>query len=262
MKGAVAGGVGAAVVMGATVALAGTGIGGVFNLGQTNTVNGTSTLTGADAGKAGLSVTNTSTTAGSSALSLTAAVGKPTLTVSNNAQIQSLNASLLGGYSRSWLNRAGLYSNESLFGLNATETDGTVAMTAPAAGFVRVEATFIANDAFSASFCTRCLVEARLHDVTSATDSPMTVATCGNGSSATYVPVTVQWVFPVKPGPHSYSLTTVQYDTGGPFQIDNPVVTAQYIPFGSTGTPTTLAGKVSTSSESGTGDGQPVWHGR
>src|SRR5712672_1826603 len=124
MKGAVAGGVGAAVVMGATVALAGTGIGGVFNLGHTNT------------------------TAGSSALSLTAAVGKPTLTVSTNAQIQNLNANLLGGYTKSWLNRAGLYSNESLFGLNATETDGTVAMTAPAAGFVRVEATFIADDAF------------------------------------------------------------------------------------------------------------------
>jgi len=46
-----------------TVALAGTGIGGIFNLGQANTVNATSSLSGASTG-AQLQVTNTGTSTG------------------------------------------------------------------------------------------------------------------------------------------------------------------------------------------------------
>jgi hypothetical protein len=38
-RGAIAGGIGAAVVMVASAAMAGTGLGGVFNLGKANTVN-------------------------------------------------------------------------------------------------------------------------------------------------------------------------------------------------------------------------------
>jgi hypothetical protein len=54
LKGAFAGGVGATAVLGATAAFAGSGIGGVFNLGQVNTVDATSTLTGAKANGAEL----------------------------------------------------------------------------------------------------------------------------------------------------------------------------------------------------------------
>ena len=60
LKGAFAGGVGAALVLAATAAIAGTGIGGIFNLGQSNTVNATSSLSGASVG-AQLQVTNSST---------------------------------------------------------------------------------------------------------------------------------------------------------------------------------------------------------
>jgi hypothetical protein len=60
LKGAFAGGVGAALVLTATAAIAGTGIGGIFNLGQSNTVNATSALSGASVG-AQLQVTNSST---------------------------------------------------------------------------------------------------------------------------------------------------------------------------------------------------------
>lgn len=243
MKGAIAGGVGAMVVMGATVALAGTGIGGVFNLGQTNTVNQGSVLTGAETG-AGLSLTNTSKAAGATALSLTAAANSPPLVISNSTQIAHLNANYVQGYQRSFLNRVGTASNESLFGLNSTSTEATVTMTAPVRGFVKVEATFIADDAFSSSLCSRCLVEARLHDAGAGTDSPMIVLTLGTGTEAAYASGSLQWVFPAAAGPHSYSLATVQFDTGGPAAIDNPVVTAQFIPFGSTGSVTQLAGAI------------------
>ena len=50
LKGAAAGGVGAAVVMTATVALAGSGVGGIFNLGQGNTVGATTAPSGSTAG--------------------------------------------------------------------------------------------------------------------------------------------------------------------------------------------------------------------
>ena len=63
LKGAFAGGIGAALVLAATAAVAGTGIGGIFNLGQTNTVNATSALSGASVG-AQLQVTNSGTGSG------------------------------------------------------------------------------------------------------------------------------------------------------------------------------------------------------
>jgi hypothetical protein len=43
-------------------------------------------------------------------------------------------------------------------------------------------------------------------------------------------------------GAHSYTLTTAQtIVSGGGFGSYNPVLTAQYVPFGSTGSATTLA---------------------
>jgi hypothetical protein len=261
MKGALAGGVGAFVVMGATAALAGTGVGGIFNLGQTNTVNHVTTLTGSETG-AGLQVTNTSTATGATGLSLTTAAGKPGLTVSNTAVIPLLDASYLSGYRANSLSRVGMFSNVDLFGISSTETDGQVTLTAPAKGFVKVEATFLAEDAFSASFCSNCVVEARLHDVSANTDSPVTIASGGAGSRATYLPVSLHWVFAAAAGAHTYSLTSTQDDTGGPFGIDNPAVTAQFIPFGSTGSASTLAGTV-TSSPSATPSAQrPVTRAR
>ncbi|HEX8102196.1 MAG TPA: hypothetical protein VF533_06280 [Solirubrobacteraceae bacterium] len=68
-KGAMAGGVGAAVMTSATAALAGTGIGAVFNLGQTNTVNARSTLDGS-VDDAQLAVGNTGTGPSTTALRL------------------------------------------------------------------------------------------------------------------------------------------------------------------------------------------------
>jgi hypothetical protein len=144
LKGALVGGVGACAVMGATAALAGTGVGGIFNLGQTNTVSRVSTLTGSEAGP-GLQVTNNGTGTGATALSLTAAPGKPPLTVNNNTLVARLNANLLQSYGAASLNRVGASSNETLFGIVATETDGTVKITAPVKGFVKVEGTFEAS---------------------------------------------------------------------------------------------------------------------
>src|SRR3954471_15314614 len=92
VKGAFAGGVGATVVLAATAAFAGTGVGGVFNLGQVNTVNETTALTGSKPSGAQLQVTNTSATGPATGLAITPASSKPPLTVSNTRLNPKLNA--------------------------------------------------------------------------------------------------------------------------------------------------------------------------
>jgi hypothetical protein len=119
VRGAVVGGVGAAVVLFASSALAGTGVGAVFNLGVSNAVNQTTSLTGASAG-AQLAVTNGATSGGARALSLTggskttqtlqatnpnngsaaafvSSGGKPPFTVNSTGKVVKLDADLLDG---------------------------------------------------------------------------------------------------------------------------------------------------------------------
>jgi len=76
-----------------TSALAGSGAGGVFNLGQTNTVNAKSTLTGATSDPE-LLVQNTGS---GPALSLVAPGGVAPFKVNSTTKIVSLNADLLDG---------------------------------------------------------------------------------------------------------------------------------------------------------------------
>jgi len=73
--------------------IAGTGIGGVFNLGRTNTVNTTTTLTGSSTGRT-LQLTNTGSGA---ALQLTTKITAPPLKVNSQLKVTNLDADLLDG---------------------------------------------------------------------------------------------------------------------------------------------------------------------
>jgi hypothetical protein len=87
--------VAAALTLGtASAALAGTGIGGVFNLGVTNTVNAITKLTGSVAGSS-LQIVNNSTNAAATALDLRVATGKPPLKVNSTTKVANLNADQL-----------------------------------------------------------------------------------------------------------------------------------------------------------------------
>ena len=70
----------------ASVALAGSGVGGVFNLGKTNTVNAITKLTGSVAGSS-LQIINNSTEAAATALDLRVASGKPPLKVNSTTKV-------------------------------------------------------------------------------------------------------------------------------------------------------------------------------
>lgn len=94
VKGAVIGAVTSSVVLVSTAAVAGTGVGAVFNLGKTNKVNAQSTLTGSTSGK-NLQITNSGS---GPALGLTVDAGKAPLVVNAKAgKATHLNADLLDG---------------------------------------------------------------------------------------------------------------------------------------------------------------------
>jgi hypothetical protein len=94
-KGLMAGAAGAAVVLAITAAANGLGVGAVFNLGATNKVNATSTLTGTTAqGRPMLNVINSGH---GTALNLHVSSGRPPFSVNSTTKVANLNASLLGG---------------------------------------------------------------------------------------------------------------------------------------------------------------------
>ena len=70
----------------------------------------------------------------------------------------------------------------------------------------------------------------------------MSLTVAGAGTHSTYLEIPTTWVFPVTSGAHSYSLDTGQVDFGGgPFALHNPVLVAQYVPFGATGSQSSLS---------------------
>lgn len=95
--------VGLAVILALTVgvttaALAGAGIGAVFNLGQLNQVDAASRLVGSVAGPS-LQIDNNSTGKGATALDLQTEAGRPPLKVNSDARVVNLNADEVDGRS-------------------------------------------------------------------------------------------------------------------------------------------------------------------
>jgi hypothetical protein len=99
LKGVVLGSVVSLVMLTATAAFAGSGVGGVFNLGKYNGVNGATALAGSTAGNQ-LHVTNVSNGTGATGIGITVHSGKPPLTVNSSTQVPNLNASYVGGISQ------------------------------------------------------------------------------------------------------------------------------------------------------------------
>jgi len=95
-KGVVLGAIVATVVLLAASAMAGTGIGGVFNLGHVNRVDAPSTLKGSTSGKT-LQLTNTGS---GGALGINVGKGDPPIVVNSSAGLaKNLNAAKVGGRS-------------------------------------------------------------------------------------------------------------------------------------------------------------------
>jgi hypothetical protein len=300
LKGAVVGLVCAVVASASTLALAGSGIGGVFNLGVTNTVDAQTALKGSTAAPQ-LRVTKTNTNAGATALHVNSAANSATLTAINSAggagvyAVGSSGAAVFGntasatqpalsgkntggGPAGSFTVNSGVApftvsSTTKVSNLNADMVDGfhvnqimsgggriaqassvtsnphptptvqaTVTLTAPNNGFVLVQGTILFEDDVTAFRCNTCTGFVHVHDVSANADSPLAAGTIGNGVNGTYATIPVQWVFPVTPGSHSYTLMTDKVPADNFFGVfENPVLTAEFIPFGHSGSSTILA---------------------
>jgi hypothetical protein len=102
-----------AIGLAATAAVAGTGVGGVFNLGRINKVDAGTTLSGG-APKL-LIIKNTGTGPSAVGLAITVPAGKPPLQVSSNARVANLNSDLLDGNdSTDFVNGHGSYQQNQV----------------------------------------------------------------------------------------------------------------------------------------------------
>src|SRR3954454_19988477 len=82
-----------------TAGLAGTGIGGIFNLGTTNTSNASTVLQGSTAGQQLRVVNSTATGTGVTGIGIHTAPNEPPLAVDSATRVNNLNADLLDGLS-------------------------------------------------------------------------------------------------------------------------------------------------------------------
>ncbi len=120
--------IGLAVMVGltggfASSALAGTGVGGLFNLGQNNGVNAQSLLFGNSPGAAMLRIVNQGA---GEAIRLVVPVGQPPMSVSAGAaKVTNLDSDKLDGKDSSEFVQNSTYSNESAVGPGIGLTDGT-----------------------------------------------------------------------------------------------------------------------------------------
>jgi hypothetical protein len=96
LKGVALGSVVSLTMLAATAAFAGTGVGKVFNLGETNRVNDRSQLEGATP-SAVLNVTNSEKSASASGVSINVPSSDPPLVVNSATKVNNLNADLLDG---------------------------------------------------------------------------------------------------------------------------------------------------------------------
>jgi hypothetical protein len=144
LKGVVLGAVVAGVTVMSTAALAGTGIGGVFNLGAANTVNSSTVLTGSTSGQQLRVVNNASTGSGTTGIGIHTAPNEPPLAVDSTTKVNKLNADLLDGQtSTSFVAGGGHVASarlvETIPGANATvlavPTFGTIEATCAPTGF-------------------------------------------------------------------------------------------------------------------------------
>jgi hypothetical protein len=134
-------GLACAVLGGATVAFAGSGIGGVFNLGVSNSVDAQTKLTGSTSGGAQFRVDNTSAVAGASGLVATSKSGSPTATFANSSTGPAAAFSVGAGVSPFTVSSQAKVTNlnaDKLDGLDSSALQKRVSGTCAAGTAVRV----------------------------------------------------------------------------------------------------------------------------
>jgi hypothetical protein len=221
------------VVLTAATAVAGTGIGERFDLGQTNRVNQTSVLTGADAAPM-LTVRNTSADAGATGVNIAVEDGRPPLKTNSDTRVANLNADTVDGYDANDLLRVARAETENFFSIASFTGQAEITIQVPKDGFVLLNGQMSAQTTSAA--CNPCYAHLRLHDTGEEDTSPTTLGSVGNGTtSAANEALAVTYIFPATAGTRTYLLEAGKFPGGSAVSFANPVLTGLYVPFGPTG---------------------------
>jgi hypothetical protein len=230
----------AAVVLFGGAAIAGTGVGAVFNLGQTNTVNAQSVLTGSS--NAGLfKVANTGTGTGSVALNLQVPSGRAPFVTNGTGKVNNLQADTVDGQSANELTRvAGQDADILPFNEDGRSPLLTLTVTAPKPGFVVLSGNALPY--YSSGGCALCLVHLRFHDVEANTDTVATAIDVPPTGTFKYAPLAITVTVPVAAGTHTFQLVGSWWDGGGagtaPDFFYEKSATALYVRYNGVGTAT------------------------
>lgn len=119
----------------ASTALAGTGVGAVFNLGQLNTVDAASKLVGGVAGPS-LQIDNNSTGKGATALDLQVEAGRPPMKVNSDARVINFNADEVDGKSVGEIGMNGLERVSAASATNGSDSPKFATAHCPAGKMV------------------------------------------------------------------------------------------------------------------------------
>jgi hypothetical protein len=235
----------------ASAAFAGSGIGGVFNLGVTNTVNAITTLVsgGVGVGPAGpmLRIDNNSTNAAATALELLVEPGKAPMKTNSGTKVTNLNADRVDGKSAEQLSRVAVMNTGATTEIPADGTlvtyGSVLSITAPAAGFVRINGNVTVIDT---ACSVGCEFQAYARHINSGTLSvpQEDEAYAGPGNAG------LDAVFPVNAGENTFDIRLLRFG-GGDGSLFGwwGVLTAEYTPYGSTGTGTLSASGPAVASE-------------
>jgi hypothetical protein len=132
--------------------MAGSGIGGVFNLGKTNSVNASTVLSGSTNGQQ-LRVVNPNTGAGATGVGISTSPSRPPLAVNSTVRVRNLNADLVDGVHASALQRrvSGTCANRSA--IAAVNPNGSVSCAQSAIFPIQhlVPPDYLSSDDFSPS---------------------------------------------------------------------------------------------------------------
>jgi hypothetical protein len=233
-----------------STALAGTGVGGVFNLGVTNTVNAITKLVGSVAG-ASLQITNNSTHPDATALSLNVKAGHDPLRVSSTSKVERLNADNLDGIDSTAFGRLDFTNAEaftSILSGDGLKDLASVTITNPGnqSQLVEVTGNFMVWD-FNNPECP-CEVDYFLREQGDSTsfDNVGFVVVGPTGLSGG--PGTLTTVFTAAPGTHTYTLSMRSFsNSSDALIIDYARMTAKTIPFTGAGATPTSAPSTTTS---------------
>jgi hypothetical protein len=225
----------------ASAALAGSGVGGVFNLGKTNTVNAITTLVGSVTGPS-LRLDNNSTNSAATALDLQVEPGKTPMKVNSTTKVANLNADRLDDKSAEDLSRVAVMNTGDTTAIPTDFSEVTygqqLSITAPAAGFVRVNGNVTV---FSNGCTTECYFGAWVRHINTNAYSDE----ARDSAYDRYANVGLDAVFPVSAGVNTFDIRMNRLSgpcgsgcSSGEMLGNGGVLTAEYTPYGSTGTGT------------------------